>query len=117
MKYLVLIYAAEADYATMTPTDFGTMMAGYQALNTEAAKRGYLVGGSSLKSVSSATTLRVREGKVVLTDGPFAETKEQLGGYYIFDCPSLDKALELAAMIPDASRGSIEIRPLGENGA
>lgn len=116
MKYIVLIYAPESDYATMTPTDFGTMMAEYQAFNAEAAKRGVLVGGSSLKSVSSATTVRVREGKVVLTDGPFAETKEQLGGYYILDCPSLDKALELAALIPDARRGSVEIRPLGDSG-
>lgn len=112
MKYLVLIYTQEAEEAKYTPEQFGAMFGEYQAFRTESSKRGALVAGDALQPTSTATTIRVRDGKMLVTDGPFAETKEQLGGYYVLDCPSLDEALELAAMIPGARTGSVEIRPI-----
>ncbi len=112
MKYLVLIYDAESKWAQMAKSDNDAMMAAYFKY-TEALKAAKVfVAGDALQPVSTATTVRVRNGKTVNTDGPFAETKEQLGGYYLIDVANLDEALKWAAQCPSASIGSIEVRPL-----
>ncbi len=112
MKYIALIYS---DPARQTPPDspeFGKMMAGYQVCNETYAKDGVYVAGDALQPASTATTVRVRGGRTETMDGPFAETKEQLGGFYILDCKDLDEAIRYAAMIPHAASGSVEVRPI-----
>jgi hypothetical protein len=88
--------------------------AAYRAFGEEAEKRGAMRGGNELQSATTATTVRVRNGETMVTDGPFAETKETLGGYYVLECESLDEAVELAAKIPGAKYGSVEVRPVVE---
>lgn len=88
------------------------MMGGYQAFTSEVREKGILAAGEPLQGVETATTVRVRDGKTGAVDGPFAETKEALGGFYILDCKDLDEAIAYAAKIPTAGWGSIEIRPL-----
>ena len=110
MRYIFLIYDAEAEMATRTDN----LMPEYGAFSEEVAKAGIIRAGDPLQSSDSATTVRVRGGKASTTDGPFAETKEQLGGYYILDCKDLDEAIAYAAKIPSARFGSIEIRPIME---
>lgn len=112
MKYLFLIYADENVEAQLSPAEMGTLMQRYAAYTRELEERGALRGGDPLEPTSAATSLRVRDGRTVLTDGPFAETKEQLGGFYLVDCASLDEALELAAKVPSAGFGTIEVRPV-----
>lgn len=112
MQYLCLIYADEKVEPQPGTAEFDEMFAGFEAFGKEAGSRGVLQGGNALQEASTATTVRVRDGKVQTTDGPFAETKEQLGGYYLLDCKDLDEALELAAKIPSAAFGSIEVRPI-----
>ncbi len=112
MQYLLLIYTPEAVEAAMSPEAQEAYMQGYFAFTKEVEDRKVLVGGEALQSISTATSVRVRDGKTVVTDGPFAETKEQLGGYYLLDCPNLDTAIEMAAKIPGAVHGTIEIRPI-----
>lgn len=112
MKYLLLIYANEAEQAQLAPEAFGAMMAEYDAFTTRIRESGAYLAGSALAPTPSATTVRVRGGKTLRTDGPFAETKEQLGGYYLVEAPDLDAACAIAAQIPDAQGGSIEVRPL-----
>ena len=115
MRYLLLIYQNEADSLKMTPEEQGEEFAAYGAFAEEAQKRGALSdNGIALNPTETATTIRVRNGKIVPTDGPFAETKEQLGGTYLITSKNLDEAIELAAMIPAAKTGSIEIRPVME---
>jgi hypothetical protein len=114
MRYLALIYTDEATMPAPGTAGFGEMMAGYGAFGEEATKRGALSGGDALLPSTTATTVRVRGGEVLTTDGPYAETKEQLGGYYLLTCPDLDAAIELAAMIPGASDGAVEVRPVME---
>ncbi len=87
-------------------------MQGYFDFTKAVEDRKLLQGGEALQSVTTATCVRVRDGKTVITDGPFAETKEQLGGFYLLDCPNLDLALEMAAKIPGATHGTIEVRPI-----
>ena len=87
-------------------------MAAYGAFGEEARQAGVMVGGEGLEPTSAATTVRVRDGERLLSDGPFAETKEQLGGFYLLECDSLDEAIEWAAKIPGASSGSVEVRPV-----
>jgi len=111
MNYLLLIYGDEAD-APSTPADGEAMHAAYNAFTEGIAKSGVLRGGDALEAVATATTVRVRGGEVVVTDGPFAETKEQLGGYYLIECADLDAAIAIAADAPGAVKGSIEIRPI-----
>ncbi len=111
---MALIYGNEALGSQATPEQMGAMLAAYNVFGEEATKRGALVHGEALNPTTAATTVRVREGKTLITDGPFAETKEQLGGFYVLDCPSLDEALELAAKIPGAHTGSVEVRPIIE---
>src|SRR5687768_2835011 len=112
MKYLFTLYGDESAYETQTPEDGAAEMAAYERFDTEAKAAGILIGGEALEPTTSATTLRLKGGERVVTDGPFAETKEQLGGYYILDCKDLDEALEWAAKIPAAQNGSVEIRPI-----
>lgn len=114
MRYALLIYANEAIYASMTPEDYAAMIKGHDAFAGVAQQRAALTGGEALQPTATATTVRVRDGKSLITDGPFAETKEQLAGFYIVDCRDLDEALDLAARIPDAAYGSVEIRPILE---
>ena len=112
MKYMMLIYSAESAEPAYGTEEFGAHIEAYFAFNEEMAKKGVFVGGDALESVSTATTVTVRDGKTETTDGPFAETKEQLGGYYILDCENLDEAIACAAKIPSAAIGRIEVRPL-----
>lgn len=114
MRYVLLIYESEADSARMTQEEITAMMQAHSAFANEAQKRGILTGGEALQPTSTATTIRIRNGKTLITDGPFAETKEQLAGSYILNCKDLDEAIEMAAKIPDALFGSIEIRPILE---
>lgn len=114
MKYLLLIYGD--DSAPMDPAAPETkeILQAYNAFNDEINGRGIHLGSNALQPVSTATTVRVRDEEVLVTDGPFAETKEALGGYYLVECADLDEALEVAAIIPGAKYGSIEVRPVWE---
>ena len=114
MRYMLLIYACEVDYSHMTSEERADIMQGHGTFAQEAMQRGILMGGAPLQPTSTARTVRIRKGKTLVVDGPFAETKEQLAGTYILDCKDLDEAIELATKIPDAIYGSIEIRPLVE---
>ncbi len=110
MRYMFLIYDREAEFATRTDN----LMPAYGAFSEEVAKAGVMRAGDPLQPAGTATTVRVRNGKTATTDGPFAETKEQLGGYYILDCKNLNEAIAYAAKIPSAKFGSIEVRPIME---
>jgi hypothetical protein len=112
MHYLLTIYADESGWDNATPEDAQRMMAAYGALGEEMKAAGVILGGEGLQPSSTATTVKVRDGETITTDGPFAETREQLGGYYLLDCKDLDEAIRWAAKIPDASRGSVEVRPV-----
>lgn len=112
MQYMLLIYVDPASYAGMTEEQMQTEMAQYFALGPEMRERGAYIASDGLQGVETATTVRVRNGKTLLTDGPFAETKEHLGGFYIVDAKDLDEAIEFAGKIPDVVRGSIEVRPI-----
>jgi hypothetical protein len=112
MKYLCLIYEAETLYATMSREEGQTMMAEYGAFTEEIKKSGQYIAGEALKPVQTATTVRIRNGKLSMTDGPFAETKEQLGGFYLIEAADLNEAVQIAGRIPSAKTGSIEVRPI-----
>jgi hypothetical protein len=116
MKYMLMIYGDEAVEAAMSEAEFGALIAEHEVFTQEAIRRGMMAGGEALQPTHTATTVRVRDGKTLTIDGPFAETKEQLGGFYILDCKDLDEALEMAAKIPDARRGSVEVRPVMDLG-
>ncbi len=112
MKYMLLIYNdpnREPAYGTL---EFQAMMGGFFALNERMNADGVLRGGEGLKGIETATSLRIKSGKVETMDGPFAETKEHLGGYYVIEVADLDAALKYAALIPSAAFGTIEVRPL-----
>ena len=114
MQYLALIYAEDGlspDYGT---PEFDDYMNGYFAANKAYEEAGIMRGGNALQHTSTSTSVRVRAGKTETMDGPFAETKERLGGYYVLDCESLDQAIEMAALIPDAKWGTVELRPVME---
>lgn len=117
MQYMLLIYGDEREWTTMSEDDAKKMYAAYGAYTQELIDSGAMRGGSELAPISSATTVRVRGGKVQTTDGPFAETKEQLGGYYIIEVPTLDDAVRWASKIPSAAWGSVEVRPMVEDPA
>lgn len=112
MRYMLLIYGCDRP----EPGDpgFEAALERVDAFVGECRKRGAFLAGDPLRPVSTATTVRVRDGQTLMTDGPFAETHEQLGGYYVLDCRGLDEALELAALCPMAQLGSIEVRPIAE---
>ena len=116
MRYMMLIYTDETAEARRTAEQTAAMMTEYGAFTNEVRQRGNFLNGDALQPTTTATTIRIQNGKSVTTDGPFAETKEQLGGFYILDCQDLDEAIELAAKIPAAKEGSIEIRPVLELG-
>jgi hypothetical protein len=113
MRYLLLIYEQEAT-APPDPELWAKEMDAYGAFTAEVRARGLMQGGEALEPTSTATSVRVRDGETVVTDGPFAETKEVLTGFYQLDCKDLDEAIELAARIPAAKRGAIEVRPIWE---
>jgi hypothetical protein len=115
MQYMILIYGDEKNFAQMSsnPEAQKQMYAAFSQYNTDMRSAGVLRGGAELKPSSSATTVRVKNGKTLTTDGPFAETKEQLGGFYTIEVPNLDEAVKWAARCPAAHGGSIEVRPIG----
>jgi hypothetical protein len=112
MKYLLLIYENEALSAGLSEAEQGKVFAEYKEYTADIRKSGHHLGGNALQPVSTATTVQVRNGKTVTTDGPFAETREQLGGFYLVEAKDLDEALALAKRIPAARTGSIEVRPI-----
>jgi hypothetical protein len=112
MQYMALIYSDPTREPAYGTPEFDAMMKGYFDLNEAMKAAGHLVAGEALKGIETATSLRIKSGKVETMDGPFAETKEHLGGYYIMEVPDLDTALKYAAMIPSAAFGTIEVRPL-----
>jgi hypothetical protein len=114
MKYMLLMYAGEAERPQYTPEEFQASVREWQAFEAEAKAAGVYDTFHGLNPVSDATSLRIRDGKPLITDGPFAETHEQLGGMYIFNCKDLDEALAWAAKIPGARYGTIEVRPLNQ---
>jgi hypothetical protein len=112
MKYMLLMYTNEAETPKYTPEEYKAVALAWSAFAKEASAAGVLLSSSGLDPVAYATTLRVRDGQVLTTPGPFAETREQLGGCYLIECQDLGEAQRWAAMIPNAASGSIEIRPL-----
>jgi hypothetical protein len=112
VQYLMLIYANEAAAANIEPAAISAMMKEYGEFTKAIVQAGQFKAGDRLKPTTAATTVRVRDGKTVVTDGPFAETREQLGGYYLIEAKNLDEALSIAARIPGARFGSIEVRPV-----
>ena len=117
MRYMLLIYSNERSMEALSPEEEGRIKAEHWAVMEETSRRGIFKGADPLQPTSTATTVRAQSGKVLVTDGPFAETKEQLAGYYILDCKDLDEALEWAAKIPTAcaeGSGCVEVRPIRE---
>ena len=112
MKYLCLIYDAESTWAGMPKSESDAMMGEYVAFTEGIRESGQYVAGEALQPVSTATTVRVRNGQLSTTDGPFAETKEQLGGFYLVEARDLNEAIQVASRIPSARLGSIEVRPV-----
>jgi hypothetical protein len=112
MQYMLLIYGNEKDRQVAPKGAQQEMMAEYKQFTDEIKKSGHFVAGDALQLTNTATTVRVRDGKRLHTDGPFAETKEQLGGYYLVQAKDLDEAISIAARIPGARTGSIEVRPV-----
>ena len=112
MQYLLMIYRNEAELAATPPAELAAMMAEYVEFTKGIIQAGQFKAGDRLKPTSTASTVRVRNGKVTTTDGPFAETREQLGGYYLIEAKNLDEATAIAARIPGARYGSIEVRPI-----
>jgi hypothetical protein len=112
MKYMLLIYDDPNVWASMSEEETNCILGEYWAYSEELQRSGASVAGDALQPTTAATTVRVRDGETLSTDGPFAETKEQLGGYYLVDVPNLDEALAWAAKIPSARFGSVEVRPV-----
>ncbi|HZR94785.1 MAG TPA: YciI family protein [Gaiellaceae bacterium] len=111
MQYVLLIYGEESNWSDLPPDELRTMYAEYMALASDLRARNKLLGTNQLHPVATATTVSVRDGEAIVTDGPFAETKEVLGGYFVVDADSLDDAIEWAQRIPAARHGRVEIRP------
>lgn len=114
MKYLAMIFTDESTETSISPEEEQAMMAEYGQFMQDAQAAGVVQGGERLRPTSAATTVRVQSGEVLTTDGPYTETKEQLGGYFILDCADLDDAIAWAARIPGARHGAIEVRPIWE---
>ena len=112
MQYLLMIYRAEADLGKMDAAARKAMTADYGAFTQSIIQSGHFKAGDGLQPSTTATTVRVRDGKTMTTDGPFAETREQLGGYYLIEAKDLNEALAIAAKIPSARYGSVEVRPI-----
>ncbi|MFN8373812.1 MAG: YciI family protein [Anaerolineae bacterium] len=116
MQYMLLIYGQESAWAKQSEAQQQAEMQEYFAVTTLARERGIFVSAEEFEPTSKAVTLRLRDGKRESSDGPFAETREQLGGFYLLNCKDMDEALEMAAKIPAAKNGSIEIRPIVNHG-
>ncbi len=114
MKYLCLVYHEEAVIDALPKSEFDTIVGDTIAYRDELRRSGHYIASDALEYVQAATTIRVRNGKVSITDGPFAETKEQLGGFYIIEARDLNDAIRVASLMPPARRGSIEVRPIRE---
>jgi len=114
MKYLLLIYHDEQSWNAISEPEREQIYGEFRQLRSELQARGQFVTGSQLQPITTATSVRVREGKELITDGPFAETHEQLGGYFLIEAENLDEATSIAARIPSARTGTIEVRPLVE---
>ena len=114
MQYLLMICTDERAMEAASPAEAEASLAEYMAFGEEMGRRGVLKDGARLRPTSDATTVQVRDGEVLTADGPFAETKEQIGGYYVVDCKDLDEAIAIAAQNPGARFGTIEVRPLWE---
>jgi hypothetical protein len=114
MRYMLLIYGDEQAQAGLSEADAAAQYEAYNAFSQDIVDRGLMQGGEAFQPTSTATTVRVRNDETLTTDGPFAETKEQLGGFYLVDCKDLDEAIATAAKIPGARDGSIEVRPVME---
>jgi len=112
MKYMCLIYSAQDAGPQPGSPEFGAYIGAYQEFSKLTEEKGVFVTGEALQPVQTATTVTLESGKTETTDGPFAETKEVLGGFYVLDCKDLDEALEYAAKIPTAKHGRIEVRPV-----
>ena len=112
MQYMLLIYSEEGSGPQPGTEEFGPFMKGYMDFTQEVKEAGKLVAGDALQDTGTATTVSVRNGKTETIDGPFAETKEVLGGYYLLECENLDEAIAYAAKIPTADYGRIEVRPI-----
>ncbi|MGH2557202.1 MAG: YciI family protein [Actinomycetota bacterium] len=114
MRYLLLIYGDEKQWASQSPEQQKGVMEAYDSYGKWLANKGWMQAGEALEPTSAATSVTVRDGKLLTTDGPFAETKEQLGGFYQIECENLDQAIEAASKIPAARGGTIEVRPIAE---
>ena len=114
MRYMLLIYEREADWAAMSQEEKGKMFGEYMAFTNDVKAGGQYVSGAPLQPTATATTVRVKDGRSSTTDGPFAETREQLGGFYLIDAADLDEAIDVAARIPGVRWGTVEIRPVME---
>ena len=112
MKYLLMIYASETDEAKMSAAETAKVMQAYGAYSEALVKAGAMQAGERLRPIADATSVRVRNGKTEVLNGPYAETREQLGGYYLIDVPDLDAALAWAARCPSSAIGTIEVRPI-----
>jgi hypothetical protein len=112
MKYALTIYNNEKEWDALSEEQRGAITKGYFDLIEEMQAKGVMLGGEALDETATATTVRVRDGERQVTDGPFAETKEQLGGFFLLECKDLDEAIDWAEKIPGAQRGSIEVRPV-----
>lgn len=112
MRYIFFIYSSEDEWDARSEEEQSAVVGAYRAIAREAQAKGILEGADELQPVAMATSVRVRDGKTLITDGPFAETKEQLGGYFILNCENLDEAIEWAKRFPTAKVGTIEIRPI-----
>lgn len=117
MQYLLMIYEDEANWTKLSEAEAGKLFGEYMQFTIDIQKSGHYINGNPLQGVQTATTVRSREGKVARTDGPFAETREQLGGYYLIEAKDLDEACAIGARIPAARTGSIEVRPIQPTGA
>ncbi len=114
MRYLLLIYGDETVWAEATPEQMEATMVAHTAFSEATGGEGILRGGEALQPTATATTVRVRDGEAMLTDGPFAEAREQLGGFYIVECDTLDEAIGAARRVPEALYGAVEVRPIME---
>jgi hypothetical protein len=112
MRYLLLIYGDEQHLSQWTPEQMQEEFARYAEYSAWLQEKGWMRAGDALQPTATATTVRIRDGEMLTTDGPFAETKEQLGGYYLIECDDLDQAIEAAGRVPAARGGSIEVRPI-----
>ena len=114
MQYLCLIYEDEQEWQKLPPTQSGKILEEYLAYTESLKRSGHYLGGNGLEPTHTATTVRIRKDRLATTDGPFAETKEQLGGYYLLRARDLNEAIQLASRIPGARYGAVEVRPVME---